>query len=357
MRTRRVLPLLAPILLFGSGAVVWGQSESFEDDVVVTEVLLDALVTDKKGRAILGLGKEDFRVTERGEPVELLAATFYSGREQIGELPDLEGFDLDRIPEDRHFILFLQDSRRASSRLNNLFVRQQMAGQALIEWVETRLDPTDRLAVASFDAKLKLHQDFTRDRERLVAAIGSAVRGRDPESEWPSRQPPPEEIGPLRAALPAGKELRKASGNLYKAVTRLAEAAAGVPGRKNLIYLGTGFDPIGSADSFRMTPMIEALNRANVAVYAIDLLPPEVRHSSRSTLSRLALATGGDAFFTFIRFSSPLEQVAKTATGYYLLAYRSRHPAGTTGYQRVRVDVVNPEFRVRARAGYAYGEP
>ena len=82
-----------------------------------------------------------------------------------------------------------------------------------------------------------------------------------------------------------------------------------------------------------------------------------IDHSLRASLNNLAIATGGDFYFTFIRFGTALERVSETTTGYYLIAYRSEHPAGKTGYQRVKVKVANPEFRVRARAGYSYGQP
>ena len=50
-----------------------------------------------------------------------------------------------------------------------------------------------------------------------------------------------------------------------------------------------------------------------------------------------------------MRFTTPLEKIAETMSGYYLIAYRSAHPAGKAGYQRVKVKVANKEFKVRAR--------
>lgn len=349
---------VATTLAFGASALLAQETESptFEDEVAVTEVLIDALVTDKQGRVILGLGADDFTVLENGEEVDLLGVSFYSSQERVeSDRVEIPGFDLSEIPEDRHFIVFIQDARSSSSA-SNLFTRQQQAGRDLVRWMATELQPADLVAVVSYDFKLKVHSDFTRDRERLAHAVDNAVRGIDTESEWPSRKPPESEIGPLRRALPEGKALRKATGNLYKAVTAVAKAAATIPGRKNLVYIGTGFDAVRSSDFFRMTPMLQQLNDANVAAYVLDLLGSEVRHSSRPSLERLALATGGEFFFTFVRFSSALEEIAETTSGYYLLAYRSGHPAGKSGYQRVKVRVANPEFRVRARVGYTYGE-
>ncbi len=331
--------------------------EVFEEEMVVSEVLLDALVTDKDGRVILGLGKDDFVIEESGRPVEIAGVSFYSSQERVeSSTVDLPGFDLSDIPEDRHFILFFQELRAGGRGINNLFARQHQAARAMEEWVVSSLDPADFVAVVSYGYRLKVHQDFTRDRQAILQGISNGLRGVDPASQWPSRRPPEEEMGPLLRALPTGKELRKQSKNIYQGLQLLAKASATVPGRKNLVFVGVGFDHIRSTDYRLMFPTIRALNDANVAAYTIDIVPTHTDHSLRASLNNLAMATGGDFYFTFIRFGSPLERIARTTSGYYLIAYRSAHPAGKSGFQRVKVKVANPEFRVRVRSGYTYGD-
>ena len=51
--------------------------EVFAEELEVTEVLLDVLVTDKHDRIILGLGADDFVVSEESEVLELTSVTFY----------------------------------------------------------------------------------------------------------------------------------------------------------------------------------------------------------------------------------------------------------------------------------------
>jgi VWFA-related protein len=332
-------------------------ADRIEEEMVVSEVLLDAVVTDKKGRVILGLGKDDFVVRESGEEMEILGVNFYSSQERVPSARvDLPGFDLSDVPEDRYFILFIQEIVGGGSSIGRLRGRQIQASRAFHEWAVSELDPADFVAVASYDWKLEVHQDFTRDRQKLIDAIDRAVTGKSTEQQWPSRRPPESELGPLLSYLPSGKELRKATKNIYRGLEVLAGAAAQVPGRKNLIFLGTGFDPIRSSEYLRINPAIAAFNDANVAVYTIDLVPTEIDHTGRGTLNDLAIRTGGDFFFTFVRFEAPLERITRGTSGYYLIAYRSRHPADKTGYQRVKVQLANPEFRVRARNGYAYGQ-
>src|SRR6185436_15631229 len=99
----------------------------------------------------------------------------------------------------------------------------------------------DFVAVASYDRKLKLQQDFTRDRGALDKALDRVMQGE--EGAWPSRAASAE--GPsLAAQLPQGKALRDATPRFYAGVELLARASAAVPGRKNLVLFSRGYGDI-----------------------------------------------------------------------------------------------------------------
>lgn len=335
----------------------------FEERLEVTEVLLDVLVTDRRGNVVLGLDEDDFAVEEDGEPVELTDVTFYSNRRflESAERAEELGIDPAAVPTDRYFILFFHDQR---SLLPRITAQLLDAGRRAKQWVRSELLPGDRVAVVGYDHALEIFQDFTSDEADLAKAIDQAVRGVEPE-RWPSRREATE--GPsLLANLPSADRIRGMSARFYGAMEILAGAAEGIPGRKNLILFSLGFGEVSSSgfytpDSRYYRPMVRALNHANVAVYAIDLISIDPGASLRenvfaNSLSNLSSDTGGRYYFNHVNFLTPLEQVAEDNSGYYLLAYRSRHPEGDSGYQRVRVETVNPEFRVRAREGYERGE-
>jgi VWFA-related protein len=169
----------------------------------------------------------------------------------------------------------------------------------------------------------------------------------------------------LGAELPAGKALRDSTPRIYDALRVLADAARAIPGRKNLLLYSAGFgdvdrlgdDQLGqyTRDTRFYPAMAKALNGANVAVYGVDLTPIGIRNELQNSLNDLALDTGGRLFFNLQSFARPLEEVARETNGYYLLAYRSQHPAGAGGYQRVDVELANPEFEITARRGYRFG--
>ena len=336
--------------------------EGFGEDLEVTEVLLDVLVTDKQDRVILGLGPDDFVVSEEGEVVEITAVTFYSSKRLLesSEMLAKRGIAVDMVPQDRFFILFVQQQRNTSAARSDLFDRQLEAGRQLTSWLMEEAQSADRMAVLSFGNGLKVHQDFTADRQALLQAIDGAVRGRDPAKIPPSRRPQVESDPPALSRLPAGKELRRASRDVYRALRLVACAVKSVPGRKNLIFLGRGFGDIGTfggyrPELYRLNPTLEALNNANVAVYTLDITPPGVRHNLQVSLRDLAAATGGRFYYEQRSFSGPLKKISDLTSGYYLLSYQSRRSANESGYQRVKVGTHNPEFRIQARHGYLYG--
>ncbi len=117
---------------------------------------------------------------------------------------------------------------------------------------------------------------------------------------------------------------------------------------------GVAGTDIGSGSAATSVQQIVA-NANNVAVYSIDLTPSGTDHVQSSFLNTLAADTGGSYHYLFTSFTTPLRQIAQEATGYYLLSYRSEHPAGESGYQRIKVGVRAPKLVVRAQKGYRYG--
>ncbi len=363
---RRILPLLfAPILAtFALSAFAADPpAAQFEDRVDVQEVLLDVLVTDRQGNVIVGLGPKDFRVTEDGKAVDLAGLTFYSNRRFLGSAAEAAQVSVStKAPlENRYFILLFNDVRFLTIDAPGLFSQQLQAARKAQEWFGQLL-PNDWVAIASFDTKLKIHTDFTRDRRILDSAITEVVEGKDPGTEWPSRVGASDSAPSLLARLPKGKALRNKTVDMYDALQVLSKAAGPIIGRKNLLLFSIGFGKISTFGQYLpeqryYQPTERALNDANVAVYTIDLWPAGTDHTLSGALNMLAADTGGTYLFNFVSFTQPLQRVLEENNGYYLLAYKSEHPAGAKGYQKVEVKVANPEFKVKAREGYSYGPP
>ncbi len=333
---------------------------TFRERIQVREVLLDVLVTDKKGNVVTGLGPEDFIVEEGKDVREVTSTLFYGAPEELAASGQ-EG----TARSDRYFIVMFHDQKQAAGFLT---AAQLDAGRWTRKWIEKELLPNDQVAVVGYDVRLKIYQDFTRDRQLLSQAVEAAARGKKEPDRWTSRSAP--EIDPnspsLLLNLPTGKTLAKQTRRIQSALTVLANAAEGIIGRKNLMMFSVGFgtvDQIGvyTPDPRYYEPMRQSLNNANVAVYAIDTLGarrgiPSGRDIN-DALSNIANETGGHYYSTFANVATPLRQVASDNLGYYLISYESEFETGTSGYRKVDIKTRDKSLRVRARTGYRYGTP
>lgn len=339
------------------------QATAFDGLVEVSEVLLDVLVTDADGAVVTGLGREDFVVEEDGREVELTGVSFYTTR-YADQGPDDETAPATpgEVPTSRYFIFFFHDQARLGSggaagfaeRIRDL----TEAGHQAQTWIETEMRPSDWLAVASFDSKLKLHQDFTQDRDLLVGAVAAATSHQKVEEIPRSWRASPFSISRHLPSSPL--ELEQRSGDVWGALGLLADASAYFIGRKNLLLFSRGL-LAGEAELARAPrpPQLDKLepllNDANVAVYPVHLRPTGIGQAQGRLFDMLADGTGGLYYENFREFSAPLREIGAESYAYYVVSYASQHPAGEIGYERLRVTTRDPSLKVRARRGYRYG--
>ncbi|HEY1434811.1 MAG TPA: hypothetical protein VGG65_05505, partial [Thermoanaerobaculia bacterium] len=179
----------AALALLWLGAVAAAAQEpadrrgAVEEEAVVARVIVDAHVSEPDGTPIPSLGPSDFVVKVDGRPVALEAVDWLPvGTPEIdprivAALTPSDGANgaagPSEIPPGRVIVMFFQTDHEIS-RLNGLL---RMGIQAR-RFVAT-LQPTDRVAVVSYDTHLKLRQDFTADHAKLERAIHAAIRRGD----------------------------------------------------------------------------------------------------------------------------------------------------------------------------------
>jgi VWFA-related protein len=330
------------------------QQPAFGERVDVNAVLIDAIVTDSKGNQILGLTEQDFVVTEDGKAQPLDSVDYYTTRRLLNVSEERAPFKVERIREQRYFVIFFDKPFGT-----DLFDKLAQARQAAERFVDREVGANDYVAVTGHDVRLKVYSDFTNDKTRLKRAIRDAavfskgLTRSDKSATGPSIM---REID--SAAMMGG------TGTVYEGITELARALRPIRGRKDLILFSAGIVEPGEEvrDGFILNrsrfyqPMLDALNDANVTVYAANLLLAEAEPVFHQTLEMMSRDTGGEYRRHNVSFNPIFEQVSKAASGYYMLSYRTNKPAGTKGFQKVEVSVKDhPEFRVKARSGYYFG--
>src|SRR5579862_4089501 len=246
--------------------------------VVRTEtrlVRVDVIVTDKKGNYIHDLSAKDFKVYDDNKQQEVANFSF-------GADPNSPA-----AGERRYTVLFFDDASMDSSD-------QPRARAAAVKFIDANVAPDRALAVVEFTGALRITQNFTTDAAKLkqvVSGIKSSSIATNPAS--------PTAIDTAPGL--SGPSLNSAENNfgaysVLLSIRILAKNLASVAGRKSLVLFTAGFPLTPERDS-ELTATIDACNKANVAIYPLDVrgLVAMNRSNPRSETAgalRVALRSG-----------------------------------------------------------------
>ena len=217
-------------------------------------VLVDTVVTDKKGNYIRDLTIKDFKVWE-------------DNKEQAIKSFTLE--DDNAAPEkaQKHYLVLFFDN-------STMDVGDQMqARQAAAKFIDANAAPNRLIAVVDFGGTIKISQNFTADAARLKQVVAgtktSSVSPNAAPVEVASLAPP---VGGSSFGMPylGNAEADFGAHSVMLALRSLAKSLGTVPGRKTLVFLTSGF-PLTPERQSELTAVIDVCNRNNVAVYPLDV--------------------------------------------------------------------------------------
>ncbi len=266
----------------------------------VTRVNLLYTVSDKKGRFVNNLAKDDFQVVEGKRQQNILEFTAES------DLPLRLAILID-----------------TSNSIRDRFRFQQ---EAAIEFINSVVRPSqDRTAVISFDSAAELVSDLTGDTEALAKAV---------------------------------RDLRPGGGTaLYDAIfyacrDKLGKEQPRHKYRRAAIILSDGED---NQSRYTRDQALEMAHKSDVVIYAISTNISRLETDGDKVLKYFAAETGGLTFFPFKveDLSQSFENIANELRHQYNILYRPE-PLRTDGlYHPVDIKVKNrKELVVRSRKGY-----
>jgi VWFA-related protein len=214
-------------------------------------VLVDTVVTDKKGNYIRDLTAKDFKVWEDNKEQPI---TSFSFEEDTGSPQN---------PQKRYLVLFFDNS---TMDLGD----QARARDAAAKFIDANSGPTHLMAIADFGGTVRIAQNFTADADRLKQVVKDVKFS----SVSPNGSSPVEVaslgLPPLGAPQLSNAEAEFGVHTVMLALRSLAKSLASVPGRKTLVFLTSGFALTAEGMS-ELTAVIDTCNKANVAVYPIDV--------------------------------------------------------------------------------------
>jgi VWFA-related protein len=214
-------------------------------------VLVDAVVTDKKGAYVHDLTQKDFKVYEDNK--EQQVATFSAGSDVAMQANN---------GQKRYLILFFDNSSMAAPD-------QIQARGAASKFMDANAGPDHLMAVVDFGGTLRIVQNFTANAEALRAAISRV------KTSYVASNATPDVTGTGAIASPGFSSISTAEADfgartMLLAVRSLAKNLRSVPGRKMLVLFSTGF-ALTPENQSELTATIDACNKANVAIYSLDV--------------------------------------------------------------------------------------
>ena len=349
----------------------------------VSLVQLDAVVTDKKGRHVTTLGRDDFEVFQDGRPQPVTAVSYVESDDGWVDTSGLPPLPVEALkPGDaRRVIAVVVDDLRMSfesiyySRrgLQRFLDREFQQGDLAMLVTTTGLYRPE----LTFSPKV-LRSAVNRLRFSLwdirPASIldpidigGRAGSGFDPYDRFQQRNFAQDSMAKIDASIDLLKPL---------------------PGRKSVILLSEGFTIFGPGlDNALMRDLMQRLvdhaNRAGVVVYALDprglvytgltaadgagggvgpmgrdigSMRSAALRESQDGLRYLANETGGFAVVDNNDLAGGMKRIMVDQQGYYLIGYQPEAgtlaPDSTGKFRHIKIKVTRKGLKVRTRSGF-----
>ncbi len=266
---------------------------------VVNEVRVVFTVTDRHGRYIKDLKKDDFKVIDDQKPTEL--RSFRSETDlplQVGLLVD------------------------ASNSVRDRFKFEQ---EAAIEFLNQIIRRTsDKAFVIGFDTTPEVTQDMTEDTNALSHGV--------------------------RMLRPGGGTAMY-DAIYYASRDKLMQDKSTGATRRAIILLSDGDD---NQSRVSREEAVEMAQRAEVIIYAISTNTSGQKTRGDKILEHFADETGGKAFFPFKiqDVSDAFSQIEDELRSQYDVSYKPADFAPNGKYRKIEIMADNIKYKVRARKGF-----
>src|SRR5262245_12872635 len=288
-----------------------------------TEILVDAVVVDRKNRLVTDLTAQDFEVYEGGVlqevtsfrivrgPAEMAADTSPAARpaSPAGVQPPAVDTRPAPVPESLpNVTIVLLDY--STTQIQN----KRLIQEAAIKYVEKRLQPNDLMAVFVLGSGLHIASDFTNDKSKLIAALkktaltgaamasdradltaiiergdtasnqidvetglGSAANGPGAAAQGSAMSAAliAQHFAAMATVMRAGMDRIQSLGVL-SAIRAIAMGVKGIEGRKSLLLFSEGF-VAGPSVEEDLKLVAGLANRSQLAIYCIESQGLETR--------------------------------------------------------------------------------
>lgn len=379
---KRRIQILSAVLGCGvvAGAVLalaLGANAQFTFHHTVRRVVVDVVVTDKKGNPVHGLTRNDFTVYEDNQIQEVRSFDAFSMNDNAfvpppqPQLPPDTYMNVPAEPERGPLYIIVLDAT------NTGITDQEFARAQLAKFLQSKPEGT-RFELYYLGMDLRLAQGFTTDKQKLLDAFD--VKRKDGHVPW--------------VFLYRGNAGGSDPAWVFEVLGYIAKNVEGLPGRKNIIWLSSNMpgpvtdtggvaQPLavlaaglhGTPSSMRelasadmdtiqqeeiVREAVDSLNFAQASVYPIDLqgLTGQASWDGMDTIARqLASSTGGQAYYNRNDVVQEIDDATENGGSYYEMTYAPPAHEFDGKQHTIKVTVTNPSYQLEYRPCYFDDDP
>ena len=377
-------------------------------------VVVDVVVRGDGKRPVTGLTADDFEVREDGALQQI--TSFTAKQAQAVRVVSTEELEAAAPPSDAR--VRADESIGDAGVVAIVFDRltpeaRWLAHRAARQFIGNGPEAPGVIGVFGIGMSLQPITAFTRDYRRIRKAVDQLGQnqalpfGQDraaiedlqaggtgvgdgavpPPLGTPANQGVADDLQAMQLRMMLGFEMAERdfrSSITQDALLTLIGTMADVPGRKSLVLLSEGLDQ-GPSLRGRLQDVINAANRANVAIYTIDAaglravsplqgpgntlqamasggsvgglarierFEAMLMSTPAASLGRMARDTGGAYLESTNDLARIFTRVSEDMANHYVLTYVSTNPSYDRKYRRIKVQVRRPGVSVIARHGY-----
>jgi VWFA-related protein len=382
-------PVAPPISAQESAQVTNTPQAGFTLKANAELVLTNVVARDAKtGELITGLKQSDFKIFENGKEQQIDSFDFESV-DMATPLKEATVSGLAAGPTGSKAVVVAKPEELRNHRLIVMFFDLttmqpedlERSVDAAQDFLKSKMQPADLIALVSLGDTLNVDQDFTADKNALINEVG-AYNGTEGQGFAEGANANTNQVEDTTAYTPDESEYNDLNTDreLF-ALRAIAQSLSKIDEKKSLLYFSGGISRDGIENEASLRSAINAAVRADLAIYSVDtrglqavtpmgdastgsmrgqggfnggslLNNMNQNFDTQEVMATLSSDTGGKAFFDSNDFAPAFAQVQKDNSAYYAIGFHSTNPARDGKYRKLTVKIDRPGIKLDYRPGY-----
>jgi len=353
-------------------------------------VLTNVVVRDAKtGELVRDLKQSDFSVYENGKQQQTAAFDFQSVdmATPLNEAT-VSGLAASASNANKAVVVARPEELRNHRLIVMFFDLTSMQPEdldrsvdAARDFLRSKMQPADLVALVSLGDTLRVDQDFTADEDALLTEVG-IYNGTESQGFAGGANANSNQVEDTTGYTPDESEYNDINTDreLF-ALRAISKSLEKITEKKSLLYFSGGISRDGIENQASLRAAVNAAVRANLAIYSVDTrglqaVTPlgdastgslrgtgaynggalmnnmNANFATQEVMATLSSDTGGKAFFDTNDFAPAFAQVERDTSAYYAIGFHSSNPARDGKYRKLTIKVNRPGVKLEYRPGY-----